>query len=155
MPSNTPDPTMQSIDLWALVEDIPTRAPLDKVKLEQALRTVLIQDERITNEYATALKGGPVQLAQGIQIQAISFRFLAKAPLDQWLLSLSMGGQCVARRDVLARYPKLVVTGHPRGGSLDEETYYSTTEPWGKVSFGFAERNFECLSSVLFSGPKW
>ncbi len=146
---------MKQLDLWTLVDDLPTRTPFDKEKIEQALRIVLIQDEEITNEYFTALKGGPVHLAQEVEIEAVSFRVSAKEPTEKWLLNLTAAGKCVARSDILARYPRLEITSAPRGRSLDEQTYYSSKESWGKVSFGFAERNPECLSSVLFAGPKW
>nr|WP_297382685.1 hypothetical protein [uncultured Roseateles sp.] len=146
---------MKQLDLWTLVDYLPTRAPFDKEKIEQALRIVLIQDEEITNEYFAALKGGPVHLAQEVEIEAVSLRISNKEPSEKWLLNLTVGGKCVARSDILARYPRLEITNHPRGRSPNEETSYSSKELWGKVSFGFAERNPDCLSSVLLAGPKW
>ncbi|ALV06032.1 hypothetical protein [Roseateles depolymerans] len=146
---------MNPLDLWTLVDDLPTRTPFDKEKIEQALRIVLIQDEELTNEYFTALKGGPVSLAREVDIEAVSLRVSVKEPTEKWLLNLTVAGKCVARSDVLARYPRLEVTNAPRGRSPNEETSYSRKELWGKLSFGFAQRNPDCLSSVLFTGPKW
>lgn len=146
---------MNPLDLGTLVDDLATRTPFDKEKIEQALRIALTQDEQITNEYFSALKGGPVSLAREVEIEALSFRVSVKESTEKWLLNLTVAGQCVARSDVLARYPRLEVRNSPRGGSPNEETSYSRKEVWGKVSFGFAERNPDCLSSVLFSGPKW
>ncbi len=146
---------MKQLDVWNLVDDLPTHAPFDKEKIEQALGIVLVPHEQISNQYVTALKGRPVHLAQDVEIEAVSFRVSVKEPTETWLLHLTVAGQCVARRDILARYPRLEITSAPRGRSLDEQTYYSRIEPWGKMSFGFAERDPECLSSVLFAGPKW
>lgn len=154
-PSPPKSKTMKQLELWTLLDYLPTRTPFHKEKIEQALRIVLIQDEKITNEYFTALKGGPVILAGEIAIEAVSFRVSVMEPTEKWLLNLTVAGKCVARSDVLARYPRLEVTNAPRRRFPNEETSYSRKELWGKVSFGFAERNPDCLSSVLFSGPKW
>jgi hypothetical protein len=58
--------------------------------------------------------------------------------------------RCIDRAATLQRYGPLQLSQSPRGGSLDEETSFTRAELWGKISFGFAERKPDCLSSVVF-----
>ncbi|OWQ84468.1 hypothetical protein CDN99_24575 [Roseateles aquatilis] len=146
---------MKQLDLWTLVDYLPTRTPFDKDKIEKALRIVLVQDEELATGSFDAFKGGPVLLADEAQVESASLRVSRTEPVDKWILNLSITGRCVARSAVLARVPRLQITGAPRGRSLDEQTYWSSKEAWGSISFGFAERHPDCLSSVLFTGPKW
>jgi hypothetical protein len=67
------------------------------------------------------------------------------------LLNLTLAGSCLKKSAIEARYGPLSVTNAPRGRSLDEELGLSRVEPWGTLSFGFAERNPDCLSSITFS----
>jgi hypothetical protein len=66
------------------------------------------------------------------------------------LVGFNLGGECVPRKDVLRHYKALAVTDQPTGRSLDEQTYYTRPEPWGGLSFGFAERSPDCLKTVIF-----
>ncbi|WP_076070849.1 hypothetical protein [Sphingomonas montana] len=70
------------------------------------------------------------------------------------LLLLRIVKGCPARKDVVAHYAPLAISQTPRGGSLDEETSWSRKEPWGQLSFGFAERAPDCLSTVVFAFEK-
>lgn len=67
------------------------------------------------------------------------------------LLRLKLAAGCPKRQDIEARYGPLKITGAPRGRSLDEETQLSTPQAWGQLTFGFAERTPDCLTSVIFA----
>ncbi|WP_338152538.1 hypothetical protein [Paraburkholderia monticola] len=59
-----------------------------------------------------------------------------------------MSGECVTLAMVRAHYSNLKITDTPRGRSPDETTAFSAFLPWGTLSFGFAERNRDCLEGV-------
>ena len=67
------------------------------------------------------------------------------------LLNLRIGGDCLARAAVEERYGPLAVSDLPRGRSLDETMGMSREEPWGRLTFGFAERAPDCLATVTFA----
>lgn len=67
------------------------------------------------------------------------------------LLNLTVTGPCLKKSAVEAKYGPLSVTNAPSGRSLDEELGLSRGEPWGILSFGFAERNPDCLRSITFA----
>jgi len=71
------------------------------------------------------------------------------------ILILDVVKTCPCKDDVLRRYPGAVISNHPRGHSLDEETSYTVERQWGGLTFGFKERSPECLSSVTvtFESP--
>lgn len=95
---------------------------------------------------AEGLKAGDAQLA-------VDFRepVSGGGATSGALLNLKVGGTCVARPDVESRFGPLTVTGAPRGRSPNEETKLSRDEPWGRLTFGFADRAPACLSSVTFA----
>ena len=72
---------------------------------------------------------------------------------DPGFLALIVGGTCIGLDAVRARYGALTVTDRPRGRSWNEVTSYTTIQPWGELSFSFAQRNPDYLSSVAFA-PK-
>jgi len=41
-------------------------------------------------------------------------------------------------------------SAYPRGQSWDEKRQYRTNRPWGQLSFGFKERQPDCLASITF-----
>ncbi|MED9398368.1 hypothetical protein [Escherichia marmotae] len=55
--------------------------------------------------------------------------------------------------EVKAQYPQLKITQAPRGGSLDDETVFTSVSAWGGISFGFKEKNRDCLAAIIFE-PK-
>jgi hypothetical protein len=145
---------MKPMDLWTLIDYLPTRTPFTKEKVEQALRIVLPQVES-SNELVGSFKGGPVLLTEEMEVEGVELRVAKEDPANMWQLSLLLAGRCVERTAVLARYQGMKVTQTPRGRSPDEVTAWSRQELWGELSFGFAERNRDCLRRVLFTGPKW
>jgi hypothetical protein len=67
------------------------------------------------------------------------------------LLILKLDGPCLAKAEVQNRYGPLQITDVPRGKSLDEEASFSRTYAWGTLSFGFAERNRDCLRTIVYN----
>ena len=67
---------------------------------------------------------------------------------------LELGGPCVPLEEVRGHYGDLQITDTPHGHSLDEKTSYTAYLPWGELSFGFAERNPDCLASIVFEPKK-
>ncbi|EGD4401784.1 hypothetical protein RCN32_17045 [Escherichia marmotae] len=51
--------------------------------------------------------------------------------------------------EVKAQYPQLKITQAPRGGSLDDETVFTSVSAWGEISFGFKEK-IEIALLLLF-----
>jgi len=141
---------MKQIEFWKFVEYMPTRLPLkEKAEAEKLFNTVLVRSET-SNEYSDHFKGGPVHLAGGVEIVNVDLR-INKAHPGQGLLVLTMGGKCIERSVVLERQHGMQITNVPRGRSLDEETSWSQMLAWGKLSFGFTERQPDCLKSLVFA----
>lgn len=72
------------------------------------------------------------------------------------LLVLDVTGGCARKAAIEARYGDWQLTDVPRGRSPDEKAYWTRVEPWGELSFGFAESAPDCLRSVVFKagGPR-
>lgn len=138
---------MKTVDLWTLVDDLPTKMPLERDTLQTLLGVVL--REKGSNAYTDMYEGGPVHLKGEVEIESIDLR-VSKDKANSRLMVLKLAGNCVRKADVLGRHHHLAITDPPRGRSLDEETSYSVERPWGKLSFGFAERSPDCLRSVVF-----
>ena len=68
---------------------------------------------------------------------------------DIGALTLNIVDSCIKLEEVKQRY-NLQMLGSPRGRSLEEKTTYGATTSWGRLVFGFAERNRDCLASVGF-----
>jgi hypothetical protein len=98
-------------------------------------------------------EAGPVRL-NGIRLTGLELR--SPLPGEEVtagpLLILKVSSKnCVDRDQTLEAFGPLQLSGTPRGNSLDEETSYARIESWGTLSFGFAERSPDCLSSVVFN----
>jgi hypothetical protein len=67
------------------------------------------------------------------------------------LLLFEPGGACITLPTVMARYAGLSASGDEIAHGSGEQTYYSRSEEWGKLSFGFPGRSGRCLKSVSFT----
>ena len=70
------------------------------------------------------------------------------------ILNLGISGKCLKRSDVEKKYGPLTLSGVPRGRSTAEQLAFTRAEPWGRLSFGFAEANPDCLKTVTFDVDK-
>lgn len=137
---------MTTIDIWTLLDDLPSRMPLDPEPVQNAFGVALRHVS--ANEFVDFFEGGPVPLADGVDVQNLDLRVHKDEPLQR-LLVLTIGSRCVERSAVLARYDSLQITDHPRSTFPDQQTYWSKQQPWGKLSFGFAQGNPDCLRTVV------
>jgi len=142
-----------NMTLWQVIDALVQTLPLSKQMVETILSTQLVEYED-ANPFFHFFKfqSPPVALTEGVVILDVDLR-ISKRGHHPGLLGLKIDGACVTLDQIRARYDQLKVTGHPRGGSLDEQWAYSQILPWGTVTFGFAERNPRCLASVGV-GPK-
>ena len=141
----------KQMTLWEAIDELVRQIPFSKLKVETVLATRLEEVRR--NAYTTFFEGGPVTLAAAQRIDKVDLRLGSDAG-DAGFLVLSIEGACLGLAQVRAHHGDLKVTGAPRGRSLEEATTHSVQLPWGKLSFGFKERNPECLASVVLSPRK-
>jgi hypothetical protein len=140
-----------SMTLWQAIDALAQQIPFSKEKVEKVLSTQLFE-RASANEYFHFYKSPSISLAEGVVIFEIDLR-IKKEGGHPGFLGAEIIGTCITLDQIRARYDQLKVVGHPRGKSLDEKTVYSQVMPWGNLSFGFRERNPDCLASVGF-GPK-
>jgi hypothetical protein len=139
-----------SHSLNTVVNSVRVSAKLDKAGVEQMLGVKLVGEAGSDAFNFYSASGGQLD---GMAVTAIDYRE-PKPGSDATagsMLNLKVKGKCPKRSDLEARFGKLTLTGYPRGKSLDEESSWSRIEPWGRLSFGFAERNPDCLSSITFA----
>ena len=67
------------------------------------------------------------------------------------ILDVDVEAHCIGRTKILETLPDIVLTDIPRGRSLDEEAYWTRETDEFKLSFGFAERNPDCLKSIIYN----
>lgn len=140
-------PPVKTLDLWTVIDYLPTRLPFSTDKIESALNVVLAKARE--NEYFGFYEASDLALSRGVTLEKLDLRIRKEQPHPGFLV-LTIGGACVPRAEVMGRYDGLQLAGVPRGRSLDEETSWSRQESWGKLSFGFSERARDCLRSVVF-----
>ena len=136
---------VSKIDLWTLLDALPSRMPLDAQQVQAAFGVAL--GHVSANEYVDFFEGGPAHLADAVDIEKLDLRMHKHQP--HRLLALSLAGRCIERSVVLSRYDGLQISDHPRSTFPDQQTYWSTRQPWGKLSFGFAQGKPDCLRTVV------
>ncbi|MGV2288490.1 hypothetical protein AAHK20_07215 [Trinickia sp. YCB016] len=143
--------------LWQTIDALVEAIPLTRVKVENVLKIRFVDSD--PSNYAIQpssfqpLDGGPVKLSDGVVIGNVDLRIKREEGHPGFLVLDSLGGECIKLDAVRARYGNLRITDFPRGRSLDEATSYSAFPAWGKLSFGFTERNPDCLAYVVIN-PK-
>jgi len=150
--------TESSKTLWQTIDALAQQIPLTQEKVERVLDITLFDTDPRTLVFQPTsfrpLEGGPVVLANGVVIENVDLR-VKYVENDPGFLVLNFAGTCVHLDAVRAHYDGVRITATPRAlsafHSLDETTSHSTMLSWGKLSFLFAERNPECLSSVVLA----
>ncbi len=145
---------MNAVELtwWQAVDALVKQIPFSKKKVETLLKTSLSETDNTGNDVFQFYESPPVTLKDGVVIRNIDLRIKRIGPHPGFMV-LEIKGQCITLDQIRRRYGPLEITEAPRGRSLDEETSHSAMQPWGKLSFGFAERNPDCLASIVFN-PK-
>lgn len=95
----------------------------------------------------SVVKGGTFGLSQRLRTRDSEIRLTNAGQVS--LVTLDFEGSCITPQDVTMRYPDAKIIQHPGGHSLDERTYYATNIDNVRISFGFAERNPNCLDGVV------
>lgn len=143
----------QQLTLWQALTDLVRQIPFSTDKVEAALSTRLAERVEPSNEVFRFFEAASVQLADGVVISNVDLR-IKRAGAHPGFLVLSVGGTCVALDQIRRHYGGLEITQAPRGRSLDEATTYTSMQPWGEMSFGFKERNRDCLAYIVFNPAK-
>lgn len=149
--------TQLDMTLWQTIDVMVQQIPFTKTKVENMLATHLIEKDidkgPIQSTAFQFYTSDPVKLANGVVINDVDLR-IRRRPGHPGFLVLNLGGSCTTLDTVREHYSDLRITEHPHGHSLDEATSYSAFPEWGKLSFGFLERNRNCLAYVVLN-PKY
>jgi len=136
-----------NMTLWQTMDALQQQIPLSKQGVEAALSTQLFEVDEPSNHLFHFFESPPMALTEGVVISGLDLR-LKRGGGHPGFLALAIGGACVTLDQIRAHYEPLKLTDAPHGHSLNEEFVYSQSRPWGELSFGFAERNPKCLSSI-------
>ena len=145
---------MKAVELtwWQAVDALVMQIPFSKQKVETLLKTSLNETDNTGNDVFQFYESPPVTLKDGVVIRNVDLRIKRTGPHPGFMV-MEIEGLCITLDQIRRRYGPLEITETPHGHSLDDETSHSVMQPWGKLSFGFAERNPDCLASIVFD-PK-
>ena len=139
--------TAREMTLWQVIDYLGNHFPLRLEKIEQIFQSTFSKLSA-SNQYFTFWEGNGGSLQEGVYVPRIVLGLRNDDIRYPGILTLNVSGTCVKLDEIKNKYGELTVVGLPRGRSEDEETKYEAQAPWGKLVFGFAERNPDCLSSV-------
>jgi len=137
---------MRHDTLWQLIDRLGDQPSLSPARIERVLPVKFAETYR--NAYFSFHDAGRFDLAGPLHIDKVELR-VSLTDAGRGLVTLRVGGACLPIEQVRARFADLVLSDVPRGRSLDEEASYATRRAWGKLSFGFKERNPRCLATVV------
>lgn len=138
----------KDITIWKMIDLISQQVPFTKEKLESVTRRFL--SKKTGDGPVISFTGHNVPLADDIFIQKIELRQNPNHPRSG-LVVIDVSGRCISVDQLKTNYEKLEITEFPRGKSLDETTTYTSRFVWGAISFGFKEKNPECLSWIVIA----
>lgn len=137
--------------LWQTIDALISDIPFSTSKIEKRLPTRLAQASKpIPSEVNQFFEGSAVHLADDVVVSNIDLRVRRHGSHPGFLV-LELQGRCVAPAEISHHHTGLTLTDVPRGRSLDEATSYTAVLPWGSLSFGFRERNPDCLAFIAFN----
>ena len=132
-----------------IIADLQIAKKFDRATIERVTHSTLVPTSE-TNSFQT-------YQAKGIKGNSLTIDLELREPKEGSsatagpLFVIHVVQGCPRKSDVEARYSPWKLTDVPRGGSLDEQAYWTRYETWGELSFGFAERAPDCLSTVAFN----
>lgn len=138
--------------LWQAITHLSQQIPFSKESVEEVLATRLVRCVEQGNEFFWFYEGNDIALAGG-GVLNVDLRIKREGEHPGFLV-INLSGTCNKLAEVRSHYDELQITDTPRGHSLDEVTSYTAILSWGKLSFGFKERQPDCLSSVAFNPKK-
>ncbi|MCC8397430.1 hypothetical protein LJ656_33240 [Paraburkholderia sp. MMS20-SJTR3] len=147
--------TQLDTTLWQTIDTLVEQIPFTKAKVESVLMTQLAEKDAsrraIPNTAFEFYVGGPIGLLDGIVIGNVDLRIRREPGHPGFLVLNQFSGACISLATVRAHYGNLKMTDYPRGRSAYETAAFSAILPWGKLSFGFLERNLGCLEGISFA----
>jgi len=133
--------------LWQLVDKLIALPSFTLESVQYVLPVEFAEYQR--RRSFSFYEGGPIRLFDQVIINTTTLAIEHKDGISSLIgFDLSPSGTCVTIEDVYAHYDNTEIIGAPRGGSLDEKTYWAVRYPWGRLAFGFKEGNRDCLASV-------
>ena len=139
--------SINSKNLWQIIDDLTRAGPSSKEELEQKLNIELQEELKPSNEFHLFYEAKNLELSEGSIISKIATT-RKKTERNLNAIGLDIEGTCITLAAVQSRYANLKITGAPRGQSLDEMTTYSFILTKGILIFGFKERSPNCLAHV-------
>ena len=138
-----------TLTLWQTIETLAVQLPFSTQNVGRTLSTTLSDTLAAGGNVFQFFEGSPVRLADGTELARIDLR-IKREDASRGFLVLELKGRCVPLAEVRQHYAALDITDVPRGRSLDEATTFTAMPGWGRLSFGFTERNPDCLAFVAF-----
>lgn len=139
--------------LWQTIEALAEQIPFTRQRVEALLHTTLQETDNTGNDVFQFYESPPIELAEGVVINNVDLRIKRMGGHPGFMV-LEIGGQCVTLDKIRVRYGSVRMTDSPRGSSQHEKTHYAVKLSWGFLSFGFAQRNPNCLASIVFNPQK-
>lgn len=146
--------TAKDMTLWQVIDYLGSHVPLRLEKIEQLFELTLSKLDS-SNPSVTFWEGRDGFLQNNVRVSRIVLGVRNNDEQDPGMLTLNVSDKCLKLDDIKNKYGELAMAGAPRGRSEDEETTFEAKKIlWGKVVFGFAVRNPDCLSSVGIGAKK-
>ena len=136
------------LTLWEVIDALARQIPLTKEKVERILSRTLNERVEPGNDSYRFFLGDYLGLKGNVMISKIDFGIRGDGAGPGFLV-LHLEGVRIRVAEVRRHYNTLEITAAPRGHSLEEATVFSTMQSWGELSFGFKERNPECLAYLV------
>ena len=140
---------MKTIDLnlWQTIDASALQILFTQAKMESVLNTQFFESDNGANNVFRFFDSKPVRLKDKIIIFNADLH-LKRQRNHPGFMVLNLSGSCLSLQQVRTHYSDLKLTEIPSGAPLDEEVTYSVQQPWGNLSFGFKDRNAQCLTYV-------
>lgn len=142
---------INSIKFWQFINNVKLQLPYGLEQVTHLFNGPFFSQAE-NDTFITYENKGLIHVGE-VNIESIEARVFRKNNKVPFLLSFQVGGTCITLAELKQNYSDLTLTDVPRGRSLEEETSYSTVKYSNnvKLSFGFAEKNPDCINSVVFS----
>ncbi|MEC4720262.1 hypothetical protein RY831_13965 [Noviherbaspirillum sp. CPCC 100848] len=137
--------------LWHLVEELIKRVPFTKSSLEELLRIPFMETRKTI--HTIFYEGQPVGLSDGAVLEKIDLRIGLDEGAPGFLV-LDLSGTCFTLTDVQSNFNATKIAQIPSGHSVEEATVHTTMQSRSTLSFGFREKNPNCLAYIAFDPHK-
>jgi hypothetical protein len=145
---------MSTLTLWGLIQAITViPQPLYGLQKIQSLIPAAFKTTS-NNDYWERQQSEAIELEPGLQALVEIAKRHKDGAIGLFILKLKYE-QCITRSMLKQRYPDLAVGMPANNPAPGASTYWRAVVNQRTVSFGFRNRDFECLSSVTvdFNAP--